>query len=312
MIGRRSFLRSAVLPLASLPAGAGQAPRRPRLNLERLLVVEGSDVARMLETALHALPELDAAVRGRRVAVKPNATGFQPYPVTTDVPLLRALLAALIRRGAREVLVCDAPSYAGVTAWRVFSRLGYFALAEPPRVQVLCADPVRGSQYVRVSRTGWRRNRFVLANRLVVESDLVISLAIPKRHHLAGFSCALKNNVGCIADTFRTLAHAAGGAAFQEALVEFADAVRPDLTIVDARQMLARSGPAFTPGVSTIRGANRLVVASDMVAVDSFCAELLRAADPTFVPEQSAAVQLAYARELGLGEAARPTAHLST
>jgi uncharacterized protein (DUF362 family) len=150
----------------------------------------------------------------------------------------------------------------------------------------------------------------VLTNRLVQEADFVISLAIPKRHHTADFSCALKNNFGCTADTFRTLAHLhEQDGFFADALVEYADAARPDLTIVDGRKMLTRSGPGFTPGISEIKEGAGLVLSSDMVAVDRHCALRMEKADSTFTIDRSVASQLNYARALGLGDPDRVRTH---
>jgi uncharacterized protein (DUF362 family) len=286
-------------------ARAATAPLRTRWNgaADRLLVVEGKDVARMLAAGFEALPELEAAVRGRRIIIKPNATGYQPFPVTTDPDLIRLVISELRQRGARDITICDAPSYAGFAASRVFSKLGYFELEKRERVRVVCCDPVRGSDHVRVSRPEWRRNRFLLTNRFVQDSDLIINLAIPKRHHAADLSCALKNNFGCTADTFRTLAHLhEQDNFFTESLVEFADAARPDLTIVDARKMLTKSGPGFTPGKSEIKNGTWLLLSGDMVAVDRFCARLMETADSTFTTDRSVSAQLAYARALGLGD----------
>ena len=257
----------------------------------------------MLAVGLEALPGFDTAVRGKRIVLKPNATGYQPYPVTTDPLLLRFVIAELRRRGARDITLCDAPSYAGLTASRVFSKLGYYELGRHEKVSVLCCDPVRGSHHIRVSRPEWRRNPILLTNRFVRNADLVINLAIAKRHHAADFSCALKNNFGCTADTFRTLAHSReSDGFFDESLVEFADAVRPELTIVDARKLLTKSGPGFIPGKSEVKNGDQLVISGDMVAVDSFCARLMERLDTTFTLERRVRAQLTYARALGLGE----------
>ena len=313
---RRRFLRNIsggllAGALFSSETRAAATPLRTRWKgaADTLLAVQGKDAGRMLAAALEALPGFEAAVRGRRIAIKPNATGSQPFPVATDPELIHLLISELRRRGALDIRVCDGPSYAGIAASRVFSKLGYFQLGRQERVTVVCSDPVRGSQYVRISRPGWRRNRFVLTNRFVHEADFVINLAIPKRHHVADFSCALKNNFGCTADTFRTLAHLHQGDFFADALVEFADAVRPDLTIVDARKMLTGSGPGFTPGKSEIKDGPGLVISGDMPAVDRHCARLMEKADSTFTMGRSVAAQLNYASALGLGDPDRVRDH---
>ncbi len=301
---RRQFLLSTLAGFSPVPGVASPPARKswPAAK-EKLLVVEGRDAPRMLGKGLEVLPGFEAAVRGKRIMIKPNATGFQPYPVTTDPVLLRALITELKRRGAAAITLCDAPSYAGIAASRVFSKLGYFDLGREQNIGVLCCDPVRGSQHVSVSRPEWTRNRVLLTNRFVRDADLVVNLAIPKRHHAADFSCALKNHFGCTADTFRTLAHSREkDGFFDDSLVEFADAVRPELTIVDARQLLTRSGPGFTPGKSEIKKGDQLVISGDMVAIDSFCAGLMERLDATFTRDRRVRAQLQYAHALGLGE----------
>jgi len=301
-LGRREFFQATVAGLATSAASAFPRNSWPPAK-EKLIVVEGRDLQRMLVRGFGALPELQTAVRGKEVVLKPNATGFQPYPVTTDPAMLRILIAELKRLGAAGITLCDAPSYARIAASRVFSELGYFELGRQENIRVFCCDPVRGSQHIRVSRPEWKRNSVLLTNRFVHSADLVINLAIPKRHHVADFSCALKNNFGCTADTFRTLVHAREqDSFFDESLVEFADAVRPKLTIVDARKVLTKSGPGFTAGKSEIKSADQMIISSDMVAVDSFCARLMEQLDKTFTMDRRIRAQLWYARALDLGD----------
>ena len=76
-----------------------------------------------------------------------------------------------------------------------------------------------------------------------------------------------------------------------------------NLTIVDARSLLAKSGPSFRPGQSEIVAARRIVVSRDMVAGDSYCRRLMERLDPTFSKSKRLRRQLAYAQSLGLGEA---------
>jgi len=235
-----------------------------------LISVEGNDVREMLAAGLDRLPQLEGALHGKRVLIKPNATASEPYPVTTDVALLRAMVQYVKGAGAAQITICDSSSFAGLANDRVFTKLGYFNLAKEQSVWATVVDSQVGSEYVRVSSPEWTANSFLLTDRLVNEADFVINLAIPKRHHAADFSCALKNNFGCTYGTFRMLAHMRGGEFFDNSLAEFADAVRPNLTIVDARSVLAKAGPSFRPGQSEIVAARRVVLSGDMVAIDSY------------------------------------------
>lgn len=308
MIGRRSLLHSmGALPATFIPQFACGPQRRASRLLERnhkplLLVVQGDDAATLLRTVLAKLPQVKAALQGKRVVINPNATMSQPYPVTTDSSLVRFLVRQAKQAGAEEITICDSSSFAGYANVRVFSKLGYFTMANEEGIRAVVADSQVGSEYFRVSNPVWRRNPCVVTNRTVNGADFVINVASPKRHHVADFSCALKNNFGCTYDTCRMVAHAGSQEFFDDCVVEFADAVRPNLTIVDARSLLTRFGPAFRQGKSEIAPARQMVVSEDMVAVDSYCGVLMEEFDPTFRESRPLQRQLDYAQSLGLGE----------
>jgi len=317
MLDRRQFLCSMVLlhptvrmlanslvPGLQLRRGRERAANNLFLHDSKplLVSVEGNDVKEMLAAGLNRLPQLEDAVRGKCVVIKPNATASEPYPVTTDVALLRAIVQYVKRAEASQITICDSSSFAGFANDRVFMKLGYFSLAKEESVKATVIDSQVGSEYVCVSSSKWTANAFLLTDRLVNEADFVINLAIPKRHHAADFSCALKNNFGCTYGTFRMLAHMRGGEFFDNSLVEFADAVRPNLTIVDARSVLAKSGPSFRRGESEIVAGQRLVLSGDIVAVDAYCGRLMGKLDPTFDRSKRLQHQLEYAQSLGLGE----------
>jgi uncharacterized protein (DUF362 family) len=247
-----------------------------------LISGEGNDARQMLAAGFKALPQLEGALPSKRVLIKPNATGSQPYPVTTDITPLAAAVQYVKRAGASSVTIADSTSFAGFANDRLFAKLGYYAFAKEQSVRAAAVDSQVGSEYVRVANPAWKANPFLFTDRLANQADFVINLAIPKRHHAADFSCALKNNFGCTYGTFRMLAHLRGEEFFDHSVAEFADAVRPNLTIVDARSVLAKSGPGFHPGESEIVAARRMVFSGDMVAVDSYCGRLMERVDPTF------------------------------
>jgi uncharacterized protein (DUF362 family) len=324
-VRRRAFLESLIaLPCflypgknwSSSPSWITPRPRRYSRNVfirngkPLLVIVEGKDLKAMLETGLEAIPEFEVLLKNKkRIALKPNATAPEVYPVTTDVDLLSELIRKIKQVSTARLTVVDSTSYAGLAAHRVFSKLGYFGLRDEDKVRVFSIDPTVASDFVKVHHSAWKRNPSLLTNKLIQDSDAIINLAVPKRHHVADFTCALKNNFGCTYDTFRMSAHANyskndenGSRAFDESLVEFADAVRSELTIVDARSLLTRSGPTFRPGRSEIKGGvNRLIISGDMVAMDSYCADLMAKYDETFEKEKRVRRLLDYASTLGLG-----------
>jgi uncharacterized protein (DUF362 family) len=71
---------------------------------------------------------------------------------------------------------------------------------------------------------------------------------------------------------------------------------------VDARAILARSGPGLGGGAEVVPGVNKLILSGDMVAVDAYCARLMAQHDATFKLDM-VAPQLRHAAALGLGKA---------
>ena len=120
-------------------------------------------------------------------------------------------------------------------------------------------------------------------------------------------TCALKNHFGCVHGSARMKAHqeanngAEGVRYFRRSIAEYADAVRSDLTIVDARSLLVKGGPSLGGGPAEVKTAvNRMILGADMVAVDAYGAQLMSEHDETF----SAAMAddtLEHAQALGLG-----------
>jgi uncharacterized protein (DUF362 family) len=88
---------------------------------------------------------------------------------------------------------------------------------------------------------------------------------------------------------------------FDGAIAECADAVRPELNIVDGRSLLTRNGPTLSGGAEVKSGVNRIILCGDMVATDVYCAKLMQEHDDTFSPDMIS-YQLDTAIKLGLGE----------
>jgi len=321
---RREFLFQAAL--GSLGASAGILSMFP---LERqiirldpyenpfrrgqkplLLILRGKKPENLLAEAIRfMMGNAKRPLPYRTLYIKPNATANEPYPVTSDAALLQRMIEIFNMTGVRRVIVGDNPSYRGMMVRRIFSERGYFVLGRMPGVQVLPANPASAYSYRKVRNPRWLAQRAIMVNRDLLNADLVVNTAIPKRHHESGFTCALKNNFGAVYDPVRTQAHirmgygkAEGLRFFDRTIVECADAARPQLTIIDARSLLVKSGPGLYAGGEIKDGVNEIVISGDMLAVDAYCGQLMQKNDPTFDPTRRLAFQLAYGRELGLGE----------
>lgn len=275
-----------------------------------LLILRGKKPERILAEAFQFMLDRAAKPIPRQTwYIKPNATANEPYPVTSDVDLLRRIIGIFQMAGVRRVIVGDNPSYRGMMVQRIFSERGYFSLKRIPGVQVLPRNPTSACSYRKVSNSRWLAQNTIMVNRDLLNADLVVNTAMPKRHHESDFTCGLKNNFGAVYDPVRTQAHIrmrSGGVEavrfFDRTVVECADAARPQLTIIDARSLLIKSGPSLYAGGEIKNGVNEIVISGDMLAADAYCSQLMQKHDPTFEPSRRLAFQLTYGRELGLGE----------
>lgn len=319
--GRREFLRLAAASAAAMAGGgachAGStACRRPVPNpfLDRgrplLVVVEGDDVAAMLRAGLERLGGLGQLLAGGREAVlRGNYCASQAYPVTTAGETVVAVADELRRAGFQRATLFEAHGtrlLKSLAPDRAVNRLGVLELATAHGIEVQMRDPLESREFRLVRNPAWTIPEPVAVHRSLHEAGVVISLPVLKRHQEAHLTCALKMHFGSVALSDRYVAHSrerrGDHGFFGARMVEFADAVKPQLNVVDARCLLTRGGPTLSNGGEVRRGVNRLILCGDMVATDAYCARLLAEHDGTFAAELVDS-QLRHAVRLGLGTA---------
>jgi uncharacterized protein (DUF362 family) len=221
------------------------------------------------------LRSVGADVGGRSVLLKPNLVEFDRGSViNTDPRLVAAAVLAVRRLGASSVVVAEGPGHRRDTRYLVeASGLGE-ALegVDAPFVDLNLAP---------VSRVPLR-SRFTPLRDLwlpapVTDADVVISMPKMKTHHWAGATLSMKNCFGCMPGRIygwpKNVLHWSG---LQEAIVDIAGAIRPDLQIVDGIVAMQGNGPIDGTAVD----AGVLVFGTDPVATDTTAA-MLMGLDPT-------------------------------
>ena len=323
---RRGFLRqmmetgagiSGAVLLGGLGSGCGMripgcksVPPNPFVEGGRPLLVsiEGEDLPAMLKAAGEVLGGFDKLrAFGREAILKGSFVQPQPYPVTTPADLIVAVSQALKHGGFERTTLFEAhgtrlvPAFAPETGMR---KVHVFDEVKRQGVEVLAADFFERDDFKLVRNPAWPITSPVAVHRVLDEAPVIVSLPLVKRHGSARFTCALKIHFGSVAMADRLVAHKneKQPGYFDQRLVHFADAVKPQLNIVDARALLTRSGPGLSASSEIVRGVNRIVLCGDMVATDAYCARLLARHDPTFAVEMIDR-QLKHASELGLGTA---------
>ena len=261
----------------------------------------------------------------RRVVLKPNTNQRDPFPSITAPETLRAVARHCSMAGAREIVVHEDHRQ---------ELDPYYALHELPGVDIQISPAPDVSHFVLVQHEKWTGDldpTEVLQGREVPppasrlhskwqttagpcirvarplqEAPVIINMPVLKRHFAGQITSALKNHFGSVYAAHRWIAHAfleKDRDYYDRKLAEFASAVRPELTITDARSLQAVSGPFRTGDTRIVEGVNRLIITGDMIAADVVAMDLMKTYDDTFTTSNEAIVrrQHRHAEELGLG-----------
>jgi uncharacterized protein (DUF362 family) len=277
-------------------------PRQPNpwCDQGRALVARvkaGEDVRSAIDRAIALLGVLRAVIdRGNRVMVKPNFNSPDPFPGSSDLTFLRAVLEMLLATGARVTI---GESSGGL--WRpsrnVFRKLGVYELARYMGVKLIAFED-EVTDWVRV-RVNGDYLETVSVPRSAYEADRIVYLPCMKTHNIAGFSGALKLAVGFMHPGERRALHARH---LQQKIAEISLCWQPDLIVMDGRKAFVSGGPdkgqVVEPG---------LVLASgDLVAIDVEAVKVLltyEARNKLFAdPWQSPQIVTALKHNLGVVE----------
>lgn len=287
-----------------VPGGLPVVPPRPRLqNAFRrdglplvARVNAGVDIRESVSQCLDLLGGPGLAVkRGDAVFVKPNFNSPDPFPGSTDLPFLKAVLELLLDAGAR-VTLGDCAGLAWRPTRKVFQRLG---LPDLCRKLGVCLIPFedRARDWVQVEVNGEYLKK-VVTPRSAYEADRLVYLPCLRTHTLSRFSMALKLSMGFVHPGQRRMFHAGR---LEQKVAEINLAWQPDLIVVDGRKAFVRGGPNRGELVEP-----RVMLASgDLVAVDIEGAKTLLGygARNRLLPDPVQMPQIATALRHGLGEA---------
>lgn len=204
---------------------------------------------------------LDSRIpEGARVLIKPNFTfPFYKPGVTTSVAVIEALVSIL---GARTDRISIGETDGGAHSWKAEEA---FEGHDLPRIA-----KEYGVSLVNLTKSPreWvelplRREtiRIELPRILIRETDVFITMPVPKIHSMTKVSLALKNQWGCIpAAEKRFRWHSR----FDEMICALNQVLRPRIVVGDCTYMLTGNGPMFGEQIKT----DMLVVSDDIGAFE--------------------------------------------
>lgn len=244
---------------------------QPRIYLDHL----GVDYLPVIQAGMEWIDIRSKVKWGDTVFVKPNLT----YPtfrrgVMTNPECVEAVVVAL-KDYTNRIIVGEADSggYNPFNIDDVFIQTGIKQLEHKYDIRVCnlshlphrsIAFPYRGRQL-----------SVPLPVLLLDESDLLLTIPVPKVHMNTQVSLSIKNQWGCIPEpAMRLRLHPF----FEKVVYEVNKHVRASLTVVDGQYGLNRSGPMRGDVVNL----GWLMVADNIYAADMTCCRLMRI-DPDYV-----------------------------
>jgi uncharacterized protein (DUF362 family) len=255
------------------------------------LVVISGEPAAATKKALEALGGASRFVKkGYQVVLKPNMSFARtPEFGATTHPLVVATVAeACVQAGANKVLILDHTLHRPELC---LERTGIReACRNLPGVHVLAIQERKFFKEIKIPQ-GKALDR-VEVIREALESDLLINLPVAKSHSATGVSLGIKGLMGLIWDreSFHTRVN------INQAMVDLATVLKPQLTILDATRALVTGGPG---GPGKVKKLNLIIAGTDPVAVDSYGVTLAPWYGQNFKGRQVEHLLIAHQRGLG-------------
>jgi len=241
-----------------------------------------------VENAVNLLGGIRDIVKpGQKALVNPSwvTTVTKREEAAITLPEVTRAVADIVKDAGARPIIAES-SAIGVDSERVISGSGYQRLRDMDYEVVdlkktgVAIVPVENGKIFKEIQT----------YKLVTEVDAIIPVAKLKTHDQAELTAAIKKLKGLLTDKYKREFHQQG---VFEGCVDWYDALRPRLSIVDAIYCQEGLGPIFGKLVEM----DLIVAGRDAVAVDAVCGYVTG-----FEPEEVPITAEAARRKLGLAE----------
>jgi len=228
---------------------------------------------------------------GVRVALKPNLLMKRPPEggTTTHPALVTAVTGHLRSLGVTDITIADSPGgpYTASALEGIYAVCG---MADSAARTGATLNRDTGWQTVASPSPGSLCGTFNILNP-ILEADVVINLPKLKTHAMTTLSGGVKNLLGCVPGLQKPELHFRFPQRdlFGRMLVELAETVAPQLTIIDAVVAMEGDGPS----AGTLRELGWTFASRSPFALDEILCRVM-GLDPLTVPT------VAYARKRGL------------
>jgi len=231
-----------------------------------LVAIKGSTPDKMFEKGIAAFGGMTSFVRkGQTVLVKPNI-GWDVAPelaANTNPKLVSVIIKHCLDAGAKKVYVFDHTC----DNWeKAYKNSGIeYAVKQAGGVMVSGSDK---GKYQKVKVPGAKILQSTDVHELLITSDVFINVPVLKSHGSAKLTIAMKNLMGVVWD--RRFWHISD---LHQCIADFTAYRKPDLTVVDAYNVMTEHGPRGTDGSDLVKMQSQ-IISTDIVAADAASAKI--------------------------------------
>jgi uncharacterized protein (DUF362 family) len=202
-----------------------------------------------------------------RVLLKANFNSDDPYPASTDLGFLAAVVELLREEGIKNLTLGERSGWPWMPTAKVLKAMGVYEAAQKLDLPVVDFD---GGPWMDV-RLGpqakwWEKAGY---HKSLKDYDKIVYLPCLKHHFLASFTMSLKLTVGMVHPVDMQYMHADHDQGKTDEpmylkMIELSLPVGPDLIIMDGRKSFVTGGPDNGDVVEP----NVILASGDRIAVD--------------------------------------------
>jgi len=225
--------------------------------------------------------------KGESVLLKPNFNTDDPFPASTSMDFLKAVIDLVYKCKPKIVIVGDS-STLSMNTRKVMERKGLFKIVKKYLIKIYNFDEYEWNKKI-VNGVYLKKARIT---EFVDKVDRIILLPCLKTHKNAQLTASLKLSVGFLKPIDRIKLHISH---LEEKVAELNTLIKPDLIIMDARKCFIAGGPA--KGI--VRNPGLILASTDRIAIDVEGAKIIKSfkenclqVDPWQLPQIKRAVQL--------------------
>jgi uncharacterized protein (DUF362 family) len=212
----------------------------------------------------------------KEVALKANYNSADPFPASTHLDTLRALVQGLKRSGASGITLAERSGMGNTE--QVLQEMGVLALAREMGFKAVVLNAVSKDDWIKVEKNGTHWARGFYMAKVFHDADKVVQTCCLKTHRFGGhFTLSMKNSVGLVAKRvpggiydYMWELHSSPNQ--RKMIAEINNNYNLDFVLIDGIKAFVTGGPDN----GTLVEPNLLLASRDRVAIDAVGVALLK------------------------------------